>query len=127
MRALALIALACLLPVPSAAADDLLARMSAVNSGLHSYTADMKAYVALTTFPFLSADIGAMVYHKDPDLNKVQITSGLPAVAKNFDKLYPQIEPPSRWMQLFTVAKVADDGKTTTFELTPKDNANVKS
>jgi hypothetical protein len=60
-------------------------------------------------------------------MNKVEITSGLPAIAKNFDKLYPQIEPPARWAQVFTVQEVGDDGKTTTFELTPKVNGTIKS
>ena len=31
------------------------------------------------------------------DRNKVEITSGLPLVASQFGKLYPHIEPPSRW------------------------------
>lgn len=127
MRPLAIMTLALLLPTPTAAADDLLARMTAVNANLHSFTAQMKAHVALTTFPFLSADVDGTLYHKDPDMNKVEITSGLPAIAKNFDKLYPQIEPPSRWAQVFTLEKVGDDGKTTTFELTPKVNGNIRS
>lgn len=127
MRTVILIAFALLLPLQSSAADDLLSRMAAVNSGLHSYTATMKAHVALTTFPFLSADIGANYYHKDPDLNKLEVTSGLPAMASQFSKLYPRFEPPSRWPELFTIKNLGDDGRISTFELTPKINSNIAS
>jgi outer membrane lipoprotein-sorting protein len=127
MRTFILTALAALIPLSTSAADDLLARMAAVNSGLHSYTATMKAHVALTTFPFLTADIGATMYHKDPDLNKLEVTSGLPSMASQFSKLYPRIEPPSRWPDMFTIKTLSDDGKVTTLQLTPKVTGNVDS
>jgi outer membrane lipoprotein-sorting protein len=104
---------------------DLLTRMAAVNAGLHTYTATMKAHVALTTFPFITADIGATMYHKDPDLNKLEVTSGLPAMASQFSKLYPRIEPPSRWPDMFAIKTLSDDGKMTTLQLTPKVQGNV--
>ena len=127
MRTFILVLLAAALPLQSTAADDLLTRMAAVNSGLHSYSATMRAHVALTTFPFLSADIGANYYHKDPDLNKVEVTSGLPAMASQFSKLYPRFEPPARWPELFTIKTLGDDGKITSFELTPKVSSNIAS
>lgn len=111
----------------SNAADDLLARMAAVNANLHSYTVNMKAHVALTTFPFISADLTGTYYHKDPDRDKLEITSGLPAIASQFGKLYPHLEPPSRWNAVFDVKVVSDDGKTTMFKLTPKTQGNVES
>jgi outer membrane lipoprotein-sorting protein len=126
----ATIACAALLVSASAtgsAADDLLARMAAVNANLHSYTVNMKAHVALTTFPFLSADLLGTYYHKDPDRDKLEITSGLPAIASQFSKLYPHLEPPSRWTTVFDVKLLSDDGKTTTFKLTPKAQGNVAS
>jgi outer membrane lipoprotein-sorting protein len=126
MLVAALAALICTIPICSSADDDdLLARVAAVNPGLHSYTATMKAHVALTTFPFLSTDITANVYHKDPDRNKVEITSGLPMVASQFGKLYPHIEPPSRWGAAYVVSKVGDDGAHTTYKLVPRANGNV--
>jgi outer membrane lipoprotein-sorting protein len=107
--------------------NDLLARMSAVNANLHTYTATMKAHVALTTFPFITADLVGTYYHKDPDRNKLEITSGLPAIASQFGKLYPNIEPPSRWSETFDISVVSDDGKATQLKLTPKVAGNVAS
>jgi outer membrane lipoprotein-sorting protein len=120
------IALASALPLRTAAADDLLARMSSVNPDLHSYTATLHAHVALTTFPFLSTDIVGTYYHKDPDLDKLQITSGLPLIAQSFSKLFAHMEPPSRWNDLYTVTKSADDGTTTNLTLVPRTPGNVK-
>lgn len=105
----------------------LLARMSAVNPNLHSYEATMHAHVALATFPFLSTDIVATYYHKDPDMNKLSITSGLPAIAQSFSQLYPQIEPPSRWEELYVVTSDSDDGTTTHLTLVPRAHGNVTS
>ncbi len=120
------IALACALPLRTAAADDLLARMATINPDLHSYTATVRAHVALTTFPFLATDIVATYYHKDPDLDKLQVTSGLPIIAQSFSRLFAHIEPPSRWNTLYTIAKNADDGKTTNLTLVPRAAGNVK-
>lgn len=125
--AMCLVFAAALAPHGSAAQGDLLARMSAVDANLHSYTATMKAHVALSTFPFLSTDVRGTYYHKDPDLNKLEITSGLPGVAQQFGKLYPHIEPPSRWPGLFIVTQVSSDGTTAHFKLVPRKPGNVES
>ena len=77
---IALVALVWESRVPRAA-DDLLARMAALNPNLHTFTAAMHAHVALKTFPFLSVDLAGTYYHKEPDQNKVVFTSGVPAVA----------------------------------------------
>ncbi len=121
-----LITLGCALPLRTAAADDLLSRMSTINPELHSYTATMHAHVALITFPFISTDIVATYYHKDPDFDKLQVTSGLPIIAQNFSKLFGHMEPPSRWNELYTITKSADDGKTTNLTLVPRTPGNVK-
>jgi hypothetical protein len=104
---------------------DLLTRMIGLNPDLHSYSATMHAHVALETFPFLSTDIVATYYHKDPDLNKIAVTSGMPAVAQGFSQLFPRIEPPARWDALYTVTQTGDDGHATTFALVPRSVANV--
>jgi len=107
------------------AAGDLLDRMAALNPGLHTFTATMHANVALKTFPFLSVQLVGTYYHKEPDQNKVVFTSGVPAVADQFDKLYAHIEPPSRWRDVYDVAKVSDDGSVTTFHLVPRKRGNI--
>jgi len=128
-RVIAVACLASMLSVPSArcdAADPLLDRMAGVNPGLHSYTATMRAHVSLTTFPFLATDIVATVYHKDPDKNKVEITSGLPLVASQFGNLYPHIEPAARWNDVYTVTRISDDGSRTSYRLVPRAAGNVE-
>jgi outer membrane lipoprotein-sorting protein len=104
---------------------DLLTRMIGLNSNLHSYSATMHAHVALQSFPFLSTDIVATYYHKDPDLNKIAVTSGMPAIAQGFSQLFPRIEPPARWDALYAVTQTGDDGHTTTFALVPHAAGNV--
>src|SRR5579864_5564898 len=85
------------------AASDLLERMAALNPNVRTFTATMHANVALKTFPFLSVQLEGTYYHKEPDQNKVVFTSGVPAVADQFDKLYAHIEPPSRWRDVYDV------------------------
>ena len=104
---------------------DLLTRMIGLNSNLHTYSATMHAHVALESFPFLSTDIVATYYHKDPDLNKIAVTSGLPAIAQGFSQLFPRIEPPARWDAIYAVTQTGDDGRTTTFTLLPRAAGNV--
>ncbi len=109
----------------SAPGDDLLARMAAVNPGLHAFTATLHAHVALKSFPFLAADVAGTYYYKEPDKNKVVLQSGVPMIAQQFDKLYAHIESPSRWRSVYAVAVVSDDGRTTLFALVPHKHGNV--
>jgi hypothetical protein len=122
--ATAAIVLAAIAPQTSAA-DDLLARMAAVNPSLRTFTATMHAEVTLKTFPFLDVHLGGTYYHKEPDQNKLVFTSGVPAVAQQFDKLYAHVVAPSRWTQVYAVSVVGDDGSTTTYRLVPRKRGNV--
>ena len=110
---------------PAGAADDILARMAALNPSLHTYTATMRADVAMKSMPFLTLHLTGTYYHKEPDRNKIVFTSGVPLMAEQFDKLYANIEPPSRWKDLYTVSVVGDDGTTTSFRLVPRKHGNV--
>ena len=112
---------------PAAGGPALLVRMAAVNPTVHSYTATRHADVALRTFPFLSAALVGTLYHKEPDLNKVVFTSGVPAMASQFSKLFAHIESPSQWESVYTVTPASDDGKVTTFRLVPRKPGNVAS
>ncbi len=112
-------------PLPTQASDDLLARMAAVGGDLHTYTATLRAHVALRTFPFLATDVAGTYYFKAPDRSKLVITSGLPMVAKAFGTLYPHIEPPALWPTYFTVTRTQDDGTTANFRLVPRKHGNV--
>jgi hypothetical protein len=121
-----LCALVALGTVPLPASEDaLLTRMSALNPTLHSYTATLKAHVALQTFPFVTTDLVGTYYHKDPDLDKLVITSGLPGFAQQFSKVYPHIEPASLWDEFYEVTKVGDDGTLTAYRLVPRKRGNI--
>ncbi|HEV7178735.1 MAG TPA: hypothetical protein VGN11_02625 [Candidatus Baltobacteraceae bacterium] len=110
---------------PARAGDDLLARAAAVNQNLHSYTATLHAHVALTTFPFIATDLVGTYYHKDPSSDKLDITSGLPGMAKQFSKLYPHIVSPGMWSRTFAVTRGADDGTSTAYTLVPRKRGNI--
>ena len=112
-------------PLPAAPADDVLARMAALNPNLHAFTATLHAHVTMKSFPFLSADLVGTYYYKEPDKTKVVFSSGVPVVARQFDKLYAHIESPTRWRELYDVTLVSDDGSTATFKLVPRKRGNV--
>lgn len=121
----ALLALAPTVPARAGAPNDLLVRMAAVNAGLRSFTATMHADVSLRTFPFLGAQLVGTYYFKEPDKTKIVFTSGLPAIAQQFDKLYAHIESPARWSAVYAITTLSDDGATTTFKLVPRKDGNV--
>ena len=122
---LAIVAICLALPGRGDADYPLLMRMAALNPNLHSYTATMHAHVALTTFPYISADLVGTYYHQDPNFDKLVITQGLPGIASQFSKLYPHIVPPAQWNQVFMVKLVSDDGSHTLFNLVPRKRGNV--
>lgn len=110
---------------PARASSELLARMIALNPHVHAYEADIHADVHMTSFPFLSPSLDGKVYHKDPSLNKIVFTSGLPGIAKQFGKIYPRIEAPSRWKSVYGVTQLGDTGTITTFRLVPIKHGRV--
>jgi hypothetical protein len=111
----------------AATAAALLSRMQAVNSDVHSLSAQLNAHVVMRSFPYLTADLSGTYYYKEPDKTKVVFTGGVPLVAQQFDKLYAHVESPSQWQQLNTVTLVSDDGKTARFKLVPRKHGNVES
>ena len=112
---------------PSVAADppsDLFARMARVNANLQTYQADMHVDIAMHTFPFISPSLDGNAYYKRPDKNAI-VFKTVPALASAFQKVYPQIPPPSEWKITYDVTPGADDGTVTTFRLVPKKNGRV--
>ena len=49
----------------------------------------------------------------------------MPALASQFKKVYPQLEPPSEWSQTYDVTPVSDDGTTAQFRLVRKKNGRI--
>lgn len=126
MKAIPMILALVLGLAPAGAAPDLLERMAGLNPNLRSYTATLHADIHLLTFPFLATEIVGTLYRKEPDREKLVVTSGLPGIAQQFGKLYPNIVSPSRWQQIFVVTTVGDDGSATRLRLVPRKRGNVE-
>jgi hypothetical protein len=103
----------------------LLQRMAAASGTVKSYTASVHAHVAMHTFPYLSPSLDGTYYHKEPSKNKIIFTSGLPFIAKQFSKVYPEVESPSRWTQIYDVSSEGDDGTYTTLKLVPRKHGRI--
>jgi hypothetical protein len=104
--------------------SDLYHRMTLVNAHLKTYKADLHADVALKTFPYLSPSLDGNVYFKQPDKQAV-VFDTVPALAAQFKKIYPRVEPPAVWPTIYAVSTIGDDGGVTTFRLVPKKHGRV--
>ncbi|MFN2527944.1 MAG: hypothetical protein ABR584_04410 [Candidatus Baltobacteraceae bacterium] len=104
---------------PVWASGDMLARMSGLNPHLRSYQAAIHVDIALHTFPYISPSLDGMYYHKEPSKDKIAFNT-VPAIAAQFNKIYPHVESPSRWKSVFVVTNQGDDGSRTTFKLVPR-------
>ena len=109
----------------AASTQPILQRMIAASGSVKSYTASVHADVAMHTFPFLSPSLDGTYYHKEPSKNKIVFTSGLPFIAKQFSKVYPEVESPSRWEQIYEVTSEGDDGSFTTLKLVPRKHGRI--
>ena len=105
--------------------SELLSRLITRAEHPRSYTANVHADVAMHTFPYISPQLDGTYYHKEPSRDKIIFTSGLPFIAKEFSKIYPHVESPSRWHDVYIVSAEADDGKYTTFKLVPRKHGRI--
>lgn len=103
----------------------LLQRMSDQASHVRSYTADVHADISMKTFPYLSPSLDGQYYHKEPNKDKLVFTSGLPSIAKQFSKVYPHVESPSRWNAVYVVSSQGDADGITTFRLVPRKHGRI--
>ena len=95
------------------------ARMQRVNAGLHSYQATLHVDVQTHGFPYISPSLDGTAYFEEPDRNAV-VFETVPALASQFKKVYPQLEPPSEWPRIYDVSPLGDDGTTARFRLVRK-------
>ena len=109
---------------PDIANNALLRRMIALNGDVQSYKATVHLDVALKTFPYISPSLDGNVYFKKPDKEAI-VFDTVPALASQFKKVYPRIDPPSRWTTLYDVAVLGDASGVTSFRLVPKRNGRV--
>jgi hypothetical protein len=100
------------------------ARMQQVNAGLRSYQADLHVEITTHGFPFISPSLDGQAYFEQPDKSAV-VFATVPVLAAAFKKVYPQLEPPSEWRQIYDVAPVSDDGTTSRFRLVRKKNGRI--
>ncbi|HET9097035.1 MAG TPA: hypothetical protein VFN37_10260 [Candidatus Baltobacteraceae bacterium] len=109
----------------SASPSDLIRRMVAAEDDVRSYTASVHADIAMHTFPFLSPSLDGTYYHKEPSKNKIVFTSGLPFIAKQFSKVYPEVASPAEWFQIYYVSLENADGTYATLKLVPRKHGRI--
>lgn len=102
-----------------------LPRLIALSENVHSYMASVHADVVMRTFPYLTPQLDGTYYHKEPSKDKLVFTSGLPLIAQAFSNVYPHVESPSRWQEVYFISVEAGDGRTTTLKLVPRKHARV--
>ena len=108
-----------------AAGGELYKRMVAINTKLKSYTGTVHMDAKLKTFPFISPSLDGSVYYKQPD-KQAFVFDTVPALASQFKKVYPKLDPPSTWEKIYDFTALSDQDGTTTFRLVPKKNGRVE-
>ncbi len=101
-----------------------LARLIALDNNLRSYTANVRADVAMHSFPYLSPTLTGIYYHKEPSKDKIVFTGGVPFIAQQFSNVYPHVESPSHWNEVYVISQ-SDDGTYTSLKLTPRSAGRI--
>jgi hypothetical protein len=104
--------------------NDIIKRMVAADT-VRSYTASVHADIAMHSFPFLSPSLDGTYYHKEPSKNKIIFTSGLPFIAKQFSKVYPEVESPANWLNKYYVSLENQAAQYTTLKLVPRKHGRI--
>lgn len=107
-----------------APSTDVYVRMQKVNANLQSYTAAVHLDVETHGFPYVSPQLDGTAYFKKPHKNAV-VFKTVPALASQFKKILPQMEPPAEWPLLYDVTPVSDDGASSAFRLVRKKNGRI--
>lgn len=102
-----------------------LEKLIALNDRLHSYTADVRADVVMHSFPYLSPSLTGTYYHKEPNKNKIVFTGGVPFIANQFSNVYPRVESPSHWNDVYVISVEKDDGTYTYFRMVPRTSGRI--
>jgi len=112
-------------PPQGGSAADLVHRMVVAQDDVRSYVASVHADIAMHSFPYLSPSLDGTYYHKEPSMNKIVFTSGLPFIAAQFSKIYPQVESPSRWFEKYYVSVEGGAAGSTTLKLVPRKHGRI--
>ena len=104
---------------------------NAVYQRLLGFDADVKTYaatvhldIALKSFPYLSGSLDGRAFYERPDKEAV-VFDNVPAMASQFRKVYPKLDPPATWPQKYDVRVLSDVAGTTTFRLLPRGESRV--
>ncbi|GAC1360694.1 MAG: hypothetical protein NVSMB31_20760 [Vulcanimicrobiaceae bacterium] len=98
--------------------------MVTLNSRLHAYTARIHVDIILRTFPYISPSLDGRYYHKEPSKDAL-IFATVPAIAKQFNKIYPRIESAARWNEVYSVSFGGTQDGTASFKLVPRVHGRV--
>ena len=103
----------------------LLERMVRINQGLRSAKADVHVNVAFKTFPYIKHQLDGAYYYKQPD-KQAAVFDTVPALASQFKKVFPYVEPPAAWPRSYTYGVASEDNGTTVFRLVPIKNSRIE-
>ena len=106
------------------AASDLYLRMTQVNAQLRTFKAKLTVTVVLRTFLPLTKTLDGTLYYRRPNEQAV-VFDTVPALAKEFQKVYPRIESPIDWPKIYTLSSLGSEGGVTTFRLVPQKHGRV--
>lgn len=104
--------------------DALLRRMADANPSLRTYTASMHVVIVMHSMPFVSPALDASYYYKRPDKQAV-VFQTVPLLAEQFQKVYPKLDPPATWPQLYDISVLDESPASTTLRLVPKRQGRV--
>lgn len=79
-------------------AGDVITRMLARNASLTSYQARVHVNLHMLNFPYLAPSLDGTSYYKRPDSYEI-VFDRVPSYAKGFEKLFNDVDDPSRWQQ----------------------------
>jgi len=109
----------------SAPLSPVIQKLISLDDRVHSFTADVQAGVVMHSFPYLTTELGGIYYHKQPSKDRIVFTSGVPFIARAFSTVYPHVESPSRWSDVYDISIERDEGGFTTFRLVPRSREHV--
>jgi hypothetical protein len=106
------------------AASELYRRTAQVNAQLRTFKAKLNVTVVLRTFLPLTKSLDGTLYYRRPDQQAV-VFDTVPALAKEFQKVYPRIEAAVDWPKIYTLSSLGSADGVTTFRLVPRKHGRV--
>ncbi len=99
--------------------------MADVNPSLQSYTAALHVAIVMHSLPYLNPSLDGNYYYERPDKQAVLFKT-VPVIAEQFQKVYPQLDPPATWPERYGITVLRNTGGATTLRLIPKRQGRVE-